>query len=76
VLNERIKTELQEKSPQYSVVAEYYGLLGNKAKAFEYLEKVSQKRGWMKMFFRVDPRLDTLRDDPRFENLVRRIEGH
>ncbi|MFL6467899.1 MAG: TPR end-of-group domain-containing protein, partial [Pyrinomonadaceae bacterium] len=74
VLNERIKTELQEKSPQYSVVAEYYGLLGDKAKAFEYLEKVSQKRGWMKMFFGVDPRFDTLRNDPRFNELVRRIE--
>jgi len=75
VLNERIKMELQEDSPQYSVVAEYYGLLGDKGKAFEYLEKNSQKRGWMKMFFRVDPRFDSLHDDPRFGDLVRRVEG-
>jgi hypothetical protein len=75
ILNERIITELQEKSPYYSPVAEFYGLLGDKDKAFEYLEKGSQKRGWMKMFLRVDPRFDPLHDDPRFNNFVRRVEG-
>lgn len=74
VVNERIQTELQEKSPQFSVIAEYYGLLGDKDRAFEYLEKNFQKRGWMKMFLRVDPRFDPIRDDPRFEELVRRVE--
>jgi DNA-binding winged helix-turn-helix (wHTH) protein/tetratricopeptide (TPR) repeat protein len=74
VLNERIKTELQEKSPQYSVIAELYGLLGDKDKAFEYLEKGSQKRGWMKMFLRVDPRFDSLRHDARFADIVRLVE--
>jgi tetratricopeptide (TPR) repeat protein len=74
VVNERIQTELQEKSPQYSVIAEYYGLLGDKDRAFEYLEKNFQKRGWMKMFLRVDPRFDPIRDDPRFEDLLRRVE--
>lgn len=76
VLNERIQTELQEKSPQYSVIAEYYGLLGDKDKAFEYLEKVSPKRHWMKMFFRVDPRFDPLHDDARFETLAKRAVGN
>jgi DNA-binding winged helix-turn-helix (wHTH) protein/tetratricopeptide (TPR) repeat protein len=75
VLNERINTELQERSPQYSHVGEYYGLLGDKDKAFEYLEKNLPKRGWMKMFFRVDPRFDGLRDDPRFDELVKRGEA-
>lgn len=75
ILNERIVIELQEKSPYYSQVAEFYGLLGDKDKAFEYLEKGSQKRGWMKMFLRVDPRFDPLHDDPRFNNFVRRVEG-
>jgi DNA-binding winged helix-turn-helix (wHTH) protein/tetratricopeptide (TPR) repeat protein len=74
VINERIKTELQEKSPQYSVVAELYGLLGEKDKAFEYLRKNSQKRGWMKMFLRVDPRFDSLRGDPRFADIIRPVE--
>jgi hypothetical protein len=75
-LNERINTELQEKSPYYSHVAEFYGLLGDKNKAFECLEKGPQKRGWMKMFLGVDPRFDSLRDDPRFKDLVRRVEGN
>ena len=49
--------------------------LGDKDKAFEYLEKGSQKRGWMKMFPRVDPRFDPLHDDARFNTFVRRVEG-
>jgi len=67
--------ELQEKTPQYSVIAEQYGRLGDKDKAFQYLEKNSQKRGWMKMFFRVDPRFDALRDDPRFEAAARAADA-
>ena len=74
VLNERINTELQGRSPEYSVIAEHYGLLDEKDKAFEYLEKNLPKRGWMKMFFRVDPRFDSLRDDSRFDDILRRIE--
>ena len=47
--------------------------VGNKDKAFEYLEKSFQRREkWMSMV-NVDPSLDSLRDDPRFDELVRRV---
>lgn len=48
--------------------------LGRKDKAFEYLEKAYQRREWNLAYIRVEPRLDPLRDDPRFDDLVRRVE--
>jgi len=46
---------------------------GDKDKAFEYLEKSFQRREWGIPHLRIDPSLDSLRDDPRFEELVRRV---
>lgn len=48
---------------------------GNKDKAFEYLEKSYQRREMWMAYLQVDPRLDTLRGDPRFEALVKRVES-
>jgi len=46
---------------------------GHKDKAFEYLEKSYQRREtWMNML-KVEPGLDSLRDDPRFDELVKRV---
>jgi DNA-binding winged helix-turn-helix (wHTH) protein/tetratricopeptide (TPR) repeat protein len=47
--------------------------LGNKDKAFEYLEDAFANRTWEVAFLQIDPMLDTLRDDPRYAELVRRI---
>jgi tetratricopeptide (TPR) repeat protein/predicted Ser/Thr protein kinase len=47
--------------------------IGHKDKAFEYLEKSYQRReSWMNML-KVEPGLDSLRDDPRFDELVKRV---
>jgi eukaryotic-like serine/threonine-protein kinase len=46
---------------------------GHKDKAFERLEKSYQKReSWMNLV-KVEPGLDSLRDDPRFDELVTRV---
>jgi DNA-binding winged helix-turn-helix (wHTH) protein/tetratricopeptide (TPR) repeat protein/TolB-like protein len=50
-----------------------YAKLGERDKAFEYLEKSFQGREWLMHLIEVDPRLDPLRSDPRYEALVRRI---
>jgi eukaryotic-like serine/threonine-protein kinase len=49
--------------------------IGNKDKAFEYLEKVYQRREIWMAYLRADPRLDPLRDDPRFADLLKRVES-
>jgi len=53
----------------------YNAQLGNKDAAFKYLEDVYQQRGIWMTYLRVEPRLDPLRDDPRFQDLLRRVEG-
>ncbi len=51
----------------------YNALIGDKDKAFELLEKSFERRDWAMHLLKVDPRLDNLRDDPRFGDLVRRV---
>ncbi|HET6975406.1 MAG TPA: protein kinase [Pyrinomonadaceae bacterium] len=55
--------------------AAYYAQTGNKDKAFECLERVYLNRNLWMAYLRVDPRLDALRDDARFDELVRRVES-
>jgi len=55
--------------------AAYNALLGNKDRAFEYLETLYQRREYSMTYVQVDPRLDSLHNDPRFIELVRRVES-
>ena len=53
--------------------AVFYAKAGNKNKAFECLEKSYQTReSWMSLL-QVEPGLDSVRDDPRFDELVKRV---
>ncbi len=54
--------------------AQLYTVLGEKDKAFEWLEKACQERSpsWL-LFLRADPQFDDLRSDTRFAPLVKRI---
>jgi TolB-like protein/DNA-binding winged helix-turn-helix (wHTH) protein/Tfp pilus assembly protein PilF len=60
-------------SPKSFVMA--YLQLGEKDRAFEWLEKAYGERGELLLYLKVDPRFDPLRSDPRFEDLLRRV-GH
>ncbi len=55
--------------------AAYNAQIGNKDKAFELLEKSYQRRELWMTILQVDPRFDSLHDDPRFNELVRRVES-
>jgi Tfp pilus assembly protein PilF len=56
------------------MIATVYAALGNKEKSFEYLEKAYQIRSAdLPYFLRADLRLDSLRSDPRFQDLVQRM---
>ena len=49
-----------------------YAGLGNKDKALEWLEK-GYREGGLLTGLKVDPHWDNLRDDPRFNNLMKRV---
>jgi tetratricopeptide (TPR) repeat protein len=76
---EKILSELQQQSKVTYVspymIAVIYSGLGQKDKAFEFLEKAYQERSPdIAYFLRADLRLDTLRPDPRFQDLLRRVD--
>jgi TolB-like protein/Tfp pilus assembly protein PilF len=75
---EKVLSELKALSKQKYVssfdVAVIYTGLGEKEQAFAWLEKAYKQRdGWLAGRLKVDPRLDSLRSDPRFADLLRRV---
>lgn len=57
--------------PFYTAVA--YSKLGNADKAFEYLEKAYAARSSELVWLKVEPELDSIRSDPRYGELLRRV---
>jgi tetratricopeptide (TPR) repeat protein len=74
---EKIILQLKEQSKQFYVppygIATIYAGLGDKERAFEYLEKEYANGAYYLTYLRLDPELDTLRSDPRFADLLRRL---
>ena len=58
--------------PPYFVALIYLGL-GEREEGFAWLEKAFQERSAGVMFLEADPMFDSVRDDPRFAALVRRV---
>jgi hypothetical protein len=54
-------------------LAEFYADLGDKDHAFEWLNIAYQQHGHLLYGLRTDPALDSLRSDPRYAELVRKI---
>jgi hypothetical protein len=50
----------------------YVGL-DEKDEAFGWFEKAYQQRSWWVVWIKMDPKLDSLRSDSRFIDLMRRI---
>lgn len=50
-----------------------YAMLGEKDKAFEWLEKAYEQRDSDFEYLKVEPDYDSLRSDPRFKDLLRRM---
>jgi len=72
----RVRNELEEQSkqryvPPYWMATLYIGL-GEKDQAFRWLEKAYEERSGGLIWLGVDPRMDSLRSDPRFAALMRR----
>ncbi len=73
ILREQVK-RFDSGNEAYFRGALYYAQLGNKEKAFEYLEKSYQRRELWMHVLKVEPTLDSLRDDQRFDELVKRVD--
>jgi len=56
-----------------SYVAIVYLALGDKDKAFEYLNKSYQDRSEQLLYLGVEPVVDSLRSDPRFDKLLKQV---
>ncbi len=61
-----------EKAPPFFLALVYAGL-GDTSLALGALEKAYQERSGSMRYLKVEPRLDPLRDDPRFQALLRRM---
>ena len=67
-----------EKHPGYRYLFPYYFAvvyagLGEKDKAFEYLDKEYKEGAYNLCYVKSDPQLDSLHTDPRFTQLLRRL---
>jgi Tfp pilus assembly protein PilF len=51
----------------------YYTLVGEKDSAFEWMTEAINERDSLAPFINIDPNFDPLRDDPRFQDLLRRM---
>ena len=69
----RLKEQAKQRYvAQYEIAVIYVGL-GEKEQALKYLEVADADHCWGTMFVRVDPRFDPIRDDPRYQDLLRRM---
>ena len=79
---ERARALLAELAlPRYRYVPSYevamvHAALGDRTHAFEWLERAYAERSHSIAFLRVDPGLDPLRGDARFESLLQRTGQH
>ncbi|MGH2406348.1 MAG: tetratricopeptide repeat protein, partial [bacterium] len=58
--------------PSYSFALVYLGL-GENDQAIEWLERTYEERDGFLVYLKVEQRLDPLREDPRFQDLLRRV---
>jgi len=68
-----LKAQSQTQYISPYLIATIYARLGDKDQALRWLEEGYEKRdNWM-VWIKVDPRLDPLRSDPRFTDLLNRV---
>lgn len=73
----KMLAELQEEAKKRYVSPYFFALiyigLGEKDQAFVWLDKADEERNDYMVYLKVEPLFDSLRSDPRFQALVRKI---
>lgn len=75
VMNEQIIAAENQEYQRFFHIACLYAKIGGRDKALENLEKAFLERNFQMPILKVEPQLDSLRADPRFVDLVKRVEG-
>jgi TolB-like protein len=73
VLDELNALATHQYVPSYDIAIVYLGL-GEKEEAYRWLEKAFDERSAWMVYLNMDPRLDNLRSESRFKELVRKVE--
>jgi tetratricopeptide (TPR) repeat protein len=73
VLADGVEEEAARRYVPRIVLAQAQIDIGNKDRAFFWLEKAYQEHNWCMLYLTIDPTWDPLRADPRFNNLLRRV---
>jgi tetratricopeptide (TPR) repeat protein len=72
VLDKLLARSKTEYVSAYEIATIYAGL-DDRDRAFEWLEKAYEERASLLVYFRMDPRIWSLRSDARFQDLLRRM---
>lgn len=72
VLDELNSMSQQRYVSPYGIAVVYVGLK-DREQAYKWLERAYSEQNTELTFLRVDPRLDPLRDDPRFQELLKKV---
>jgi hypothetical protein len=72
ILESLTKLAKQKYVAPYFFAGVYVGT-GENDDALEYLEKAYTERSHWLIYLHIDPSMDSLRDDPRFQDLLRRV---
>lgn len=68
-----LKEKLEVTRDDANVAAQINARLGNRDEAFQWLEKAYEQRSGFVALLKVDPELDSLHSDPRFQTLLDRM---
>jgi len=76
-LTQKLAEQFKAAAKKRYIPPTYFGMLfaglGDRDKALEWLEKACQERADGLTWLNVEPMLDEVRNDPRFQDLIRRI---
>ncbi len=54
-------------------IAVFYAAIGDRKQTLDWLDKAIEERAGLLVYLRVDPIWDSVRDDPRFEKIVKQV---
>jgi predicted Zn-dependent protease len=55
--------------------AEFFAMMGDRARAFEWLDRAVKNGDERVNWFQKDPRLASIRDDPRFQRIIASVQA-